>query len=56
LTLKDAQMSLRRGRRGGHHARRPHWFANDGRKPAVAFVVYTPALAGLPTSCRSARR
>jgi quercetin dioxygenase-like cupin family protein len=48
LTLKDVQIPLGAGDAAVIMRGEPHWFANDGREPAVAFVVYTPALAGIP--------
>lgn len=48
LTLKDRPIPLGAGDAAVIMRGEPHWFANDGREPAVAFVVYTPALSGLP--------
>ena len=56
LTLKEAQIPLGAGDAAVIMRGEPHWFANDGREPAVAFVVYTPALAGLPDIVPVGRR
>lgn len=44
LTLGDERTALAEGDAAIIPRGVPHWFANDGRRPAVAFVVYTPPL------------
>jgi quercetin dioxygenase-like cupin family protein len=55
LSLGDTRVRMRAGDTAAIARDRPHWFHNDGRTPAVAFVVFTPPLDAPDTVPEEAR-
>jgi len=55
LTLGEARRALAAGDAAAIPRGAVHWFANEGRAPALAFVVFTPPLDAPDTVPAEAR-